>query len=299
MRAPVAYMGMLSRKQLFLKQRGWLTLVAGLVAAAALFPAPARPSRSATVIARRGYWARYPEGSWLGFQQARDAGARLSADAVLTGDNVWALLHDTTLERLYCRPWSVDAVTYDQIKDLAYCGPLADRYPQRGIPRVRDFLQEFGPAVAEVELKNTPALSPERRAAALDEVANLIAPLRGTLMVTSFHPADLRELKQRDENLRTGLVVYYAREISRVRAGDWESIDAVSVRAQSVSARLLSRLRARGKTIWVYDSGKPRSRRRVRQLARLAPDGYVVSDPVAFRKDLAFVQRPPVRWWGR
>lgn len=290
---------MQQRKDIFLKKLGWLGFAVGLTAAVLFVPAPARPGRSATVIARRGYWARYPEGSWLGFQQARDAGAQLSADAVLTGDNVWALLHDTNLERLYCRPWAVDAVTYDQIKDLAHCGPLSDRYPQRGISRVRDFLNEFGSAVAEVELKNTPPLPTERRAAALDEVAGLVGTLRGTLTVTSFHPADLRELKQRDENLRTGLVVYYPREISRVRASDWADIDAVSVRAQSVSARLFGGLRARGKTIWVYDTGTPWSRRRVRQLARLAPDGYVVSDPVAFRKDLAFVQRPPVRWWGR
>jgi glycerophosphoryl diester phosphodiesterase len=77
-----------------------------------------------TLIAHRGYAARYPENTLPAFQAAAQAGARwLEFDVQLSADRVPVLLHDTTLDRTAGQPGAVFDLTARQLSAISVGEP--------------------------------------------------------------------------------------------------------------------------------------------------------------------------------
>lgn len=88
-------------------------------------------------IAHRGYKAKYPENSMLGFDEAVKAGATgLETDVHITKDGVVVLSHDATLKRCFGRKENVLDRTWDEIKDLRTLAP-----PHVPMARLQDLLE--------------------------------------------------------------------------------------------------------------------------------------------------------------
>ncbi len=90
------------------------------------------------LIAHRGYPARYPENTLLGFEQAIDAGARyLECDVQLSADGVPFVFHDRTLERLCGTQGSIHQLSAEQLERHSPCNPQQFGQRFRGIPMLR------------------------------------------------------------------------------------------------------------------------------------------------------------------
>ncbi|KAK4508362.1 hypothetical protein PRZ48_002100 [Zasmidium cellare] len=109
-----------------------------------VFPAPTfakatlnkRKRRTPQCIAHRGYKARFPENSILGFEEAVKAGATgLETDVHFTKDGVVVISHDSTLRRCFGRKDKILDRTWDEIKDLRTTSP-----PHVPMPRMEDLL---------------------------------------------------------------------------------------------------------------------------------------------------------------
>lgn len=102
-----------------------------------------------SVIAHRGYKAKYPENSMLAFDEALKAGAQaLETDVHITRDDVVVLSHDPTLSRCFGRKDKIIDKTWDEIEDLRTIVQ-----PHVAMPRLKDLLEYLAqPGLKEVWL---------------------------------------------------------------------------------------------------------------------------------------------------
>lgn len=238
------------------------------------------------IIARRGYWGKYPESTMLGFAKAKEIGAWLSADALLTKDLQWVLLHDFNLERLYCVKKNVIELTYDELKNLAYCGPLKNNDNVSVIPLLSDYLKEFGYQTIEIEIKDVHIASVETVETKLKELVDACGDYLSNIYFTSFSYDIIALLKKINPRVKTGMVAYSEDDIKSYLRLDQKNIDLYTVRESIVSDDNLSELKSTEKKIWLYDMGENPSSRRIKKLAGYDVDGYVVSFPVEFSRKL-------------
>jgi len=108
-----------------------------------------RKRRMPSVIAHRGYKAKYPENSMLAFDEALKAGAQaLETDLHITRDDVVVLSHDPTLSRCFGRKDKIIDQTWDEIEDLRTIAQ-----PHVAMPRLKDLLEYLAqPGMEEVWL---------------------------------------------------------------------------------------------------------------------------------------------------
>ena len=238
------------------------------------------------IIARRGYWGKYPESTMLGFRKAGEIGAWLSADVLLTKDLQWVLLHDSNLERLYCVKKSVIDLTYDELKNLAYCGPFKQSNQAFSIPLLSDYLKEFGNETIEIEIKDIVNISSETLEAKLRELADMCEKYLGNIYFTSFNYEYLASLKKINPRVKTGMVIFSENNMREDFGFDQKNIDLFTVREAIVSDSIFVELKNTGKEIWLYDMGQNPSSERIKKLAGYDVDGYVVSFPVEFSRKL-------------
>jgi glycerophosphoryl diester phosphodiesterase len=90
------------------------------------------------LIGHRGYPARYPENTLLGFEQAIEAGARyLECDVQLSADGIPFVFHDRTLDRLCGVEGAIHQLSAEQLE--RHSPYIPQRFGQRfrGIPMLR------------------------------------------------------------------------------------------------------------------------------------------------------------------
>lgn len=113
-------------------------------------------------VAHRGYPARYPENTLLGFQRALAAGARyLEADLQFSAEGEALIFHDDRLERLCGQPGWLHDQTWSRLEQLSpyIPGRFGDQF--LGIPLLRlhsllDLLREHPQVTLFLEIKPEP-----------------------------------------------------------------------------------------------------------------------------------------------
>lgn len=154
-----------------------------------------------TLVAHRGYAARYPENTLPALQAAVDAGAHwLEFDVQLSADRVPVLLHDTTLERTAARAGSVFELTARQLSAAAAGEParFGDRFPDVTVPTLAEVVAwlVMQPLVhAFVEIK-TESLRRFGNAAVLSAVPRVLEPVRERCVLISYDDAFLSLARQ-------------------------------------------------------------------------------------------------------
>ncbi len=149
-----------------------------------------------TLIAHRGYAARYPENTLPALQAAVAAGARwLEFDVQLSADHVPVLLHDTTLDRTAGRPGAVFELTAQQLRAISVgeSERFAGRFQDVLLPTlatVVDWLASVPQVQAFVEVKaeSVQRFGAETVHAAVREV---LAPVQERCVLISYDDAFL------------------------------------------------------------------------------------------------------------
>jgi glycerophosphoryl diester phosphodiesterase len=112
-----------------------------------------------TLIAHRGYPARFPENTLIGYRAAIAAGAQwLETDVQLSRDGEPLLYHDADLQRTSGQPGRLADYTAAELQRMnaAERQRFGERYAGESIPRLRDFVRLLEPLEsvgAMIELK--------------------------------------------------------------------------------------------------------------------------------------------------
>ncbi|MDP2344849.1 MAG: glycerophosphodiester phosphodiesterase family protein [Deltaproteobacteria bacterium] len=227
------------------------------------------------LIGHRGAMARAPENTLGAFQAALDDGARgVELDVTLSGDSVPIVLHDDTLDRttnIFGKPSDFDV---DELAGL----DAGSWFPGWGPEIIPSLWQVFEMmpegAVVNVELKGpTPAyVGLERR------VVDVIrAWPRVHVIVSSFHPAQLLEVRRIAPELPIGLLV--AEQSFLPSRTAWTAPllmpDAIHPPAGMVDREFVEGCRAAGLRVHVWSV---RSTEEAARLLDLGVDGLIVDD---------------------
>jgi len=235
--------------------------------------------REEIIIARRGYWGKFPESSLIGYREAKKIGAKLSADVLLTKDHQWVMLHDYNLKRLYCTNKNISELTYEEVSQILFCGPLAEEFDVGGIPLLKEYLDEFGSQTVEIEIKPMDNWPKEVQKKALDDLYFLAQPYLETLYFTSFSLNTILSLKSLDKNIKGGLVVHTQENLDQAIKNS-ELIDIMSIRYQLVTDESGKKLNEKKVHFWVYDMGRKIRKQNIKKLLKFRPAGFVVSYPI-------------------
>jgi glycerophosphoryl diester phosphodiesterase len=233
------------------------------------------------LLGHRGAMARAPENTLGAFAAALADGAHgVELDVTLSGDSVPIVLHDDTLDRttnVLGKPSDFDADELASL-DAASWFPRGWPHPE-GVPRLDDVLRAMPDgAVVNVELKGpSPAwVGLERRVV---DVIRAHTP-RVHVIVSSFHPAQLLEVRRIDPALPIG-VLLWPKSLLPLRTGlavPLLGADAVHPPASLVDAAFMAAARAAGLRVHVWDVRTPQDGQR---LLGLGVDALIVDDVAA------------------
>jgi glycerophosphoryl diester phosphodiesterase len=166
---------------------------------------------SLTLIAHRGYPARFPENTLVGYRAAVAAGATwLETDIQLTADGQPVLYHDAELRRTSNQPGLVADYTYQQLAqwDAAERDRWGQAFIGEPIPRLRDLVRWLGPLEsisAMIELKQE-SLDRFSIPAVAEAVLREIATISDRCVIISFSLDALRQTRVMAD-VRTGWVL--------------------------------------------------------------------------------------------
>jgi glycerophosphoryl diester phosphodiesterase len=240
-----------------------LTLWAGLLRQ----PTPGPLVR---VTAHRGHARAAPENTLSAVRKAIESGADYAeVDVHQTADGVIVLLHDRDLKRVAGVSRRLDGLSYDEVRKLDVGSWFDPAFAGERVPTLAEVIDlARGRIKLNVEMK---FFGPDRQLAA--EVARLVREqdFEADCIVTSLHYDALREVKQQNPHLRTGLIVAQALgDVSRLE------VDALSVRADFLSDELLRAAHRQGKEVhaWTVNDA-----RQMTQLTKRGVDNIITSDP--------------------
>lgn len=233
------------------------------------------------LLGHRGAMARAPENTLGAFAAAMTDGAHgVELDVTLSGDSVPIVLHDDTLDRTTNATGKPSDFDADELASLDAASWFPGAWPHpEGVPRLADVLQSMPDgAVLNIELKGpSPAwVGLERR------VIEVIASHRHRVhvLVSSFHPAQLLEVRRIDPTIPIGVLVW-PRSLLPLRTGlavPLLGADAIHPPASLVDAALMSAARAAGLRVHVWNV---RDINDAARLLSLGVDALIVDDVAA------------------
>ena len=232
------------------------------------------------LLGHRGAMARAPENTLGAFRAALDDGARgVELDVTLSGDSIPVVLHDDTLDRTtntVGKPTDFDAAELAALDAGSW-------FPGWGVEIVPSLAQVFQAmpdgAVVNVELKGpTPAyVCLERRVV---DVIRTVAAQRVHVIVSSFHPSQLLEVRRIAPEMPIGLLM--AEDSVLPSRTGWTATllvpDAVHPPASMVDRSFVDGCRAAGMRVHVW--AVP-STSEAQRLLDLGVDGLIVDDVAA------------------
>jgi glycerophosphoryl diester phosphodiesterase len=222
------------------------------------------------VTAHRGHSHAAPENTLSAIRKAIESGADYAEiDVQQTADGVVVLLHDRDLKRVASDPRRIEELPYDEVRKLDVGSWFDTSFAGERVPTLADAIDLCrGRIKMNIELK---FYSANRQLA--PAVARLVRAkgFETDCLVTSFEYDVLQDMKRSNPRLRTGLTVAYALgDISRLE------VEALSVRADWLSERLLRAAQQRGQEVHVWTVND------ARQMARLIQrgvDNIITDDP--------------------
>jgi glycerophosphoryl diester phosphodiesterase len=257
----------------WLRRLVYLSFAIGLLAPLALWAELLRPPEDrppVQVTAHRGHSLAAPENTLSAIRKAIDSGADFAeVDVQQTADGVIVLLHDRDLKRVAGDPRRIAELPYDEVRKLDVGSWFDPSFAGERVPTLAEAIRLCrGRIKMNIELK---VYGPDRGLA--PAVARLVREqdFESDCLVTTFDYDALQEGKRHDPRLRTGLIVAYALgDVSRLE------VEALSVRADWLSDRLLREARRRSKEVHVWTVNDAR---RMAGLIQRGVDNIITDDP--------------------
>jgi glycerophosphoryl diester phosphodiesterase len=172
-----------------------------------------------SLVAHRGYAARYPENTRESLAAAVRIGARyVECDVQLSADGVPVLLHDATLDRTAGRPGSVFDLSAGELKriEVNETGRLGVAFSGVHIPLLQEVatdIRQWPGVTCFVELK-VESLCRFGVGFMVDQVLGVLAPVRDACVVISFSAEAVLEARRRS-GCAIGWVVQHWSDESR------------------------------------------------------------------------------------
>jgi glycerophosphoryl diester phosphodiesterase len=240
------------------------------------------------VTAHRGHSHAAPENTLSAVRKAIESGADYAeVDVQQTADGVIVLLHDRDLKRVAGDSRRLGDLSYDEVRKLDVGSWFDPAFAGEGVPTLAEVIDlARGRIKLNIELK---FFGPDRRLARA--VARLVREqhFESDCLVTSFEYDALQESKRENPQLRTGIIVGKALgDVSRLE------VEALSVRADGLSDKMLRAAHRRGKEVHVWTVNDAR---RMARLIKRGVDNIITDDP-----DLAIRVRDEwasLTWTGR
>ena len=151
------------------------------------------------IIAHRGVHNNkdIPENSLLAFNKAIDNNYAIEFDIEITKDDKLIIHHDDNLKRMTGVNKNVEELTYDEIRNLY----LLDTFEK--IPTLSDVLSLVnGKVLLDIEIKST-----KKRSKVIDLVLKELDNYNGNVLLKSFDPFIVRDLKKKTNKYKIGLLV--------------------------------------------------------------------------------------------
>ncbi len=97
------------------------------------------------LTAHRGAWADAPQNSLPAFKKSVELGYYTAeCDIRLTKDNKWVVLHNDTVDSLFCQKGKIEDITYDEVRKFTYKnGPDFWKYGDLKICSFEEYLDVF------------------------------------------------------------------------------------------------------------------------------------------------------------
>jgi glycerophosphoryl diester phosphodiesterase len=186
-----------------------------------------------------------------------------------TADGAIVLLHDRDLKRVAGVSRRLEELSFEEVRRLDVGSWFDAAFAGERVPTLEEVIKLCrGRIKLNIELK---FFGPDRKLAG--EVARLIRDqdLEAECIVTSLNYDALLQVKQHNQRQRTGLIVAHALgDVSRLE------VDAVSVRADFLSAALLRSAHRQGQEVHVWtvnDAGQ------MTEMIKRGVDNIITSDP--------------------
>lgn len=160
-------------------------------------------------MAHRGWSSKAPENTISSIQLAvqEDKIDYIELDVQLTKDGVPVVIHDFTLERTTNGQGYIKDMTYEQLAKLDAGSWYSEQFIGAKIPTLAEVFQAVqGKKILNLELKKTPSIyhGMEEKILALIEKYKL----RDNVYLTSFDHQSIKKVKQLDDRIETGLIVW-------------------------------------------------------------------------------------------
>jgi len=225
------------------------------------------------ITAHRGHSTAAPENTLAALQAAIDSGADFAEiDAQLTADGKVVVFHDRDLRRLARDSRPLAEVTLEELQEIDVGSWFDPKFADQRVPTLQQAIDLcYGKIKLNIELKYygaNPDVTP------LAEATTEVIRRNGfedQCIVTSLRYPACEEVRRIKPNFRTGLIVTHALgDISRL------DVDALVVRADFLSERLLLSARRLDREVHVWNLNDPRQ---IRRFINRGVDNIMTSDP--------------------
>ncbi|MEX0793511.1 MAG: glycerophosphodiester phosphodiesterase family protein, partial [Pirellulaceae bacterium] len=253
-----------------------LLLAVVVVAPVALWadlPQYLKEPKPVEITAHRGHSRAAPENTLAALQAAIDSGADYSEiDVQLTADGEVVLLHDRDFRRLARDSRQLAEVTLAELQEIDVGSWFDPKFADERVPTLQQAIDLcYGKMKLNIELKY---YGTEPDVAPLVEATTEVVRRNGfedQSLITSLRYPACEEVRRIKPNFRTGLIVTHALgDISRV------DVDALVVRADFLSERLLFAARRLDREVHVWTLNDPRQ---IRRFINRGVDNIMTSDP--------------------
>lgn len=231
-------------------------------------------------IAHRGASGRglAPENTLAAFKKALQIGVdAVELDVHLSQDDNVVVVHDSTIDRTTNIQGAVAQMSLEEIKSADAGSWFGDEYKNESIPTLYEALKLITKkSISVIEIK---PLGIAKEVVQVLENADVI----DKCVVISFHPAALKEVRELNPQIPTGLLIGAISPKSRkVQAADLAhkvaeiGSSSALLYHRSITARLVKELHKRGINVWAWTVDH---RYRMRRLAHMGVNGIISNYP--------------------
>lgn len=204
--------------------------------------------RTILVVGHRGWLARFPENTLVGFKAAIELGVDfIELDVHLTLDGHLVVIHDEDAYRTTGVRGSVRRMTLKSVRELDAGRWFGERFAGQRIPTLEEVMTlAEGRVGLAVEVK-----PPGRTARALDEkLIPLVKGFNGPVVVHSFDADYIADFKRKAPGIRTGyLCAATGKAVKRTRLA---GVDAIHPAWRTLTTRLAKQAREAGLGIMIW-----------------------------------------------
>lgn len=233
------------------------------------------------LIGHRGYAARFPENTTLGFCEAVKADAiMIELDVCLSSDRIPVVVHDDTLDRTTHGTGLVSESTLARIKTLDAGSWFDPKFKGLRIPTLDEVFQEVGgKCLINVEIKGSAYEEKKQPDSIETQVTSLITKhgLLDQTLISSFHPEILERISEMESSYSLAVLTNkrsFTPELAafcyKIKAFSWNPDHSTLIKDQVQSAHNA------GLKVMPYTVNDPA---RTQELKNMGVDALFTDDP--------------------